>query len=665
MGEVYRARDPKLGRDVAIKILPPHFTSDLERVARFEREARVLAALNHPHIGAIYGVEDVAGVLGLVLELVEGPSLADRLTRGRLPVDDALKIAQQISEALEAAHQRGIIHRDLKPANIGITPAGAVKVLDFGLAKGGVGEVSAAARDESPMLTITTAREGFLPGTAAYMSPEQARGKPLDKRSDIWAFGCVLYEMLTGHLAFEGETASDTIARVLECDPHWDALPANVPPAIQRLVRRCLKKDPSDRLHDIADARLEIVDALSAPGNPVRPTTTAISRERWLLITAAVTILAASVWLARVNRSPSSGPALLEFPINLPMSAGNAGFGLAVSPDGRHVAYATCCGGPQIWLHSLDAADTHPIPGTEAGTLPFWSPDSSNIGFFSGGKLMKVDLVGGPPVGIADLTGGRSGVRGTGGSWNSHGMIIFSEGAKLFRVSAGGGTPDALEVADDAGEGVRSYPQFLPDNIHFVYHVAGHTGGAIYLSSLDSPQVKHLLDSDYAAFFAAPSHLMYYRGTALVAQVLNLKTYNLEGPASLVASNAAPGYLCACPWAVFASASSNGVLAFVKTGGGSPGRLVWFDRTGKALSAVDQPEGVEYLNPTLSPDGEQIALNRMDPQTGNWDVWTVDVARGNASRVTFDPASDADPVWSPDSKEIVFASNRGGQLGLY
>jgi Tol biopolymer transport system component len=426
-----------------------------------------------------------------------------------------------------------------------------------------------------------------------------------------------------------------------------------------------MKKDAAERLHDIADARLEIVDALSAPSTSDRRTTaTNQGQHRLMIATAVAALTIAIVSLAFVYQGrPSQRSALLEFPINLPSNAGNAGYGLAVSPDGRHVAYATCCGGPQIWVHSFDSSDTRPIPGTESGATPFWSPDSSQIGFFANNKLMRVDLAGGPPTLITDLPD-PGGLFDWGASWNTDGAILFSTHGRLFRVSAGGGTPSSVEVADDAVNGVRGQPQFLSDNRHFIYRASGRRGSAIYLSSLDSLRATYLFESELGAIYAAPSYLIYRRGTALMAQRFNLDTYSLEGPAMRVATDAAPGYICPCR-NLFASASANGVLALVRTAGGNMGRLTWFDRQGKELSSIDQPEGSEFLNAAVSPDGDQVAVNRMDPQTGNWDIWVVDVARGTASRVTSDPARDSDPVWSPDGKEIVFVSSRGGQFGLY
>ena len=657
MGQVYRATDTRLRRQVAIKLLVPGLADDPDFAPRFEREGRLLASLNHPNIAAIYGLEEADGVHGLVLELVEGQTLAERLNRGALPVTEALAIARQIASALDAAHERGIIHRDLKPANIKITPPGVVKVLDFGIARAIDTEGDTAGE------TTKATRTGVVLGTPAYMSPEQARGQPVDKRADIWAFGCVLYEMLTGRSAFAGDTASDTVAHVLEREPAWDAIPAGVPPAILRLIRRCLQKDPRERIRDSADVRLEIVDALSTPDR--HPIATPSRRVGWLWAGGALIALLAAgsliVWLSRSQRSLA--PAALEFPINLPPNAGNAGYGLAVSPDGRHVAFAMCCGGPQVWVYSLDSAETRPIPGTDEGRSPFWSSDSSSIGFFAAGKIKRTDLHGGPPVEVADITALPS-VQIPAASWNADGVILFSTGIQLFRVPAFGGTVTALSLVDDAGEAVRTAPQFLPDGSHFLYFAQGPLSGAIYLASLETAQATRLTDSESPATYSAPSHLMYVRGTALVAQTLDLKSRRVEGEALLVAPDADRGCICPITYA-HVSASSNDVVAFVPLTTGSPGHLTWFDRAGKALGSIDQPEGVEYLNPAVSPDGEQVAFNHLDRQTGNWDVWIEDVARRTASPVTSNPAFDADPVWSPDGKEVVFASNRDGGTSLY
>jgi serine/threonine protein kinase/Tol biopolymer transport system component len=655
MGQVYRATDTRLGRQVAIKVLVPGLAVDADFAARFEREGRLLASLTHPNIAAIYGLEESSGLQGLVLELVDGPTLAERLARGALPVTEALTVACQIALALDSAHERGIVHRDLKPSNIKITPSGIVKVLDFGIAR-----TSTVDGDASTTNALT--RTGMVLGTPAYMSPEQARARPVDKRTDIWAFGCVLYEMLTGRAAFAADTASDTIARLLEGEPALDALPAGLPPSIRRLVMRCLAKDPSERLHDIADARLEIAEALSSPTTTTPQSTAPPSRGRWLWLAAAVVVAVAATALVQslVRGRSEPGPgARMEFQIELPPEANNAGFGLAISPDGRRVAFAACC--DQIWVHSLESFETRALPGTEWGTAPFWSPDGTSIGFIGLHGIARTDPAGGSPLPVLDPTGTPTGWL-AGADWSANGVILYSTGFKFFRVPASGGTPLPVNVADDAGVAQRGAPQFLSDSTHFIYYVVGPHRRAEYLASLDSPVTTRLVDTEYPAIAAAPSSLMYLRGTGLMAQSINLKANRLEGPALLVASDAAPACLsCA---ALF-SASANGAVALVKGVGGSPGHLMWFDRTGKALTTIDQPPDVENLNPALSPDGHQVAVNRMDPQTGNWDIWTIDVARGNASRLTSHAARDSDPVWSPDSKEVAFVSDRDGLFGLY
>jgi Tol biopolymer transport system component len=665
MGEVYRAKDTKLGRDVALKILPESFTHDADRVARFRREAQVLASLNHPNIGAIYGLDEANASQFLVLELVDGDTLADRIAKGPLELNDALAIAKQIAEALDAAHEKGVVHRDLKPANIALTRDRKVKVLDFGLAKPAPSATSASVElANSPTRTSPAmiTGVGMILGTAAYMSPEQALGRPVDKRADIWAFGCLLYEMLTGHNSFDAGTAPEAIAKILEREPDWAALPAKVPTAIRRLVQRCLKKDPSDRLHDIADARLEIADALSGP-EPIERRVQAASmasRWTWIAVATAATAIVLAVLLASLfGRRPSTSTGLLEFPINV---IDTAGLGVAVSPNGRQVAFATyAAGGPWVWLHALDTDITRAIPGTDFGVMPFWSPDGSAIGFFADGKVKRIDVADGSTTVICDVNGPF------GGTWNADGVILFSTSSTLFRVSSSGGTPVPVGIVDDADpQPIRTFPQFLPDGHHFIYHAAGRHGGDVRLASLDSRETQHLVESDYPAAYAAPSHLLFLRGTTLTAQPFNPKTLALEGQASVVAPDAAPGMLLG-PVGRLAqfSASATGVLAVMKTRGGSATQLRWFDRAGKESSSIEQPPGVEYLNPAISPDGGRVAVNRMDPVTGNWDIWVLDLARSVSSRLTSDAAQDGDPVWSGDGKEIVFGSNRGGQFGLY
>jgi serine/threonine protein kinase/Tol biopolymer transport system component len=659
MGEVYRARDPKLDRDVAIKVLPADVTADPDRLARFTREARLLASLNHPNVGAIYEVEDAGPVRGLVLELIDGPTLAYRLDRGALPVREALGIGRQIAAALEAAHEKGIVHRDLKPANIKLTPTGVVKVIDFGIAK-----IDRSGFRDQAMATATST--GTIIGTAAYMSPEQARGGRIDKRTDIWAFGCVLFEMLTGRQPFDAGTASDQIARILDHDPDWTRLPAVVPPPIGKLLKRCLNKDPADRLHDIADARLEIADVLSLPASGVdQPPAIPRSGPRWVWIAlaSAAAIVVATIWWA-LSRSAGPAPSTppVEFGVRFPDNHFPS-IGMAVSPDGRHIAVGVFGNAPQIWVHSLESSQTRPLAGTEGALVPFWSPDSSRIGFVSGDQLRSMEVTGGSATVICDVPPAGQSNDGTsfGAAWNSSGVIVFPRGAQFFRVAATGGLPAPIPVT---GALQPSFPQFLPDQRHFLFLDGPiESGGMIKVASLDGGEATSLLRSDAPGVFAPPDRLLFVRGASLMAQKLDLKRLTLDGGPTFVAPNASLGALFGVRALV--SASATGVLAFGKPRGGSVGRLTWFDRTGLSSGSLPLPPDGEYLNPAFSPAGDRVAVNLMDARTGNWDVWIVDVARGVPERLTSDPANDSDPIWSPDGKEIVFASDRGGRMGLY
>lgn len=653
MGEVYRARDTKLNRDVAIKVLPAEVAADADRLARFTREAQLLAALNHPHIAAIYGLEHHRDVQALVLELVDGQTLARRLQRSRLSIAETLQLAHQIADALAYAHARGIVHRDLKPANLMIGASGGVKVLDFGLAK-----VTSATLGTLSKET----REGVIAGTVAYMSPEQARGWPVDKQTDIWAFGCVLFEMLSGHPPFRGASSSDVIAAVLEREPEWSQLPAETPQPIQKLIRRCLKKNPADRLHDIADAKLEIADAPSPSVLPVTAPAPAKSRWRSLAIPGTVIAFVALVLGyngSRTTRSVLAPPvALPSLELAVYLSDVVPAFSLELSPDGRRMAMGVLAGGrAQIWTQALDGSDSRSLTAAEVWVAPFWSPDGGSIAYVASGKLWRMPLGGGPAVAICDAAGSGS------GSWNSAGEIIFAATGQLFRVGANGGTPKPVSTPDPSGRsGTRTWPQWLPNNRHFIYHVTSATESAVYVGNVEGDTPLRLVDSIYPAKYVAPGYVLFIRGAALMALKLHPISLAPMSYPMLIARDVAPGYLVGVPEF---SASPGGLLAYVPTRLGNVGRLTWFDRSGRATGHIDAPTRVENLNPAISPAGDRVAVNRMDPESGNWDVWTIELGSGLATRLTDHPAIDADPVWAPDGQSIVYQSDRDGSPTLY
>jgi Tol biopolymer transport system component len=672
MGEVYRATDTKLKRQVAIKILPPALATAPERLARFQREAEVLAALNHPNIAGIYGLEDSGGVTALVMELVEGDDVSQRIARGAIPVDEALPIAKQIAEALEAAHQQGIIHRDLKPANIKLRPDGTVKVLDFGLAKALAPEQEpASATQRSQLPTITTPAmltgAGILLGTAAYMAPEQAKGLEADKRSDIWAFGCVLYEMLTGRRPFDGEDMADVLGAVVRLEPAWDALPPEVPTPVRTLLRQCLVKDRRRRVGDIA-AALFVLDhqASLAPAPIVASRST---RLAWLVAAlSAVALTATAVVALRLSRAGTPAPDLVQFTIAPPenMSFGGPATGgtgnnaqLAISPDGRNIVFVA---GAQsvfhIWLRPVDSAEARQIQGTEGAAFPFWSPDSRFIGFFAGNKLKMVAISGGPATVLADATTG-----GYGGSWSRDNVIVFGSGRSgLFRVSSAGGVPTALTTPAN-GEDAHRWPHFLPDGRHFFYSVV--TGGccppakvgAIKVGSLDpaEPAVT-LLKADSSAIYAS-GHMLFARDETMMAQPFDPDARKLTGEAVPVTERVnreGSRY-------VSASVSKNGTLLYASVGTTNSRQLTWFDRAGAVLGTLG--DVAPDVNLALSPDERQVALALRSGSSQNLDIWTIDIARGVRNRVTSDPQPHGWPVWSPDGARIVFGTVSRGLEG--
>jgi serine/threonine protein kinase len=672
MGEVYRARDTKLGREVAIKLLPAEFANDPERLARFQREAQLLAALAHPHIAGIHGLEDAGGVRFLVLELIDGESLAQRLGRGALPVGEALAIARQIVDALEAAHDKGIVHRDLKPANIMLTHDGEVKVLDFGLAKmeaGGAGQAGGAGLTHSPTLTFAATQAGVILGTAAYMSPEQAKGRAADKRSDVWAFGCVLFEMLTGQRAFAGEDVSDTLAAILRGAPDWTALPAAVPPHVRAIIQRCLARDRKARIPDFAVVRFLLDEpAPAVASQAARPGAAHSVTALWVWQAAAVVGLFAALgigaaWyrsrpIATVARFFVTSPEKTSFVIN-----GRPGTSAAISPDGSKLAFtARDAGGKTLlWIRPIDSLSAQSLPGTDDAAYPFWSPDSRTLGYSTRGKLMKVAASGGPPLTLCEFSGAT--IVGRGGTWNRDGVILFSNGPglPLYRVSSAGGPPSPAWKMPEGHTG-ELFPSFLPDgrNVLFVASTTREGGAnAIYAGSLDSGETTRLLGADTGAVYAAPGYLLFVRQGTLLAQSFDAKTLALPSdpfPIAERVESASP------PGLVSFSASTSGVLSY-GIGGAAAGafRITLLDRQGKVIQTVG-PEA-NYQGVALSPDGKRVAAHRHDGDGG--DIWITDTTRGTTSRLTLDPSQEnSSPVWSPDGSEIVFASRRG-KSGLY
>jgi eukaryotic-like serine/threonine-protein kinase len=673
MGEVYRARDTRLRRDVAIKLLPPAFTGDLDRLARFEREARVLASLNHPHIAAIYGVEDApteAGtqVRALILECVEGDTLAERIahrgSRG-LPIKEALDIARQIADALDNAHEKGIVHRDLKPANIKISPDDVVKVLDFGLAKAVTGDGVGRDLSQSPTVTVGATRDDVILGTAAYMSPEQARGLAVDKRADIWAFGCVLYEMLTGRAAFALETLTDTLAAIIEREPDWTLLPATTPDGARRVLLRCLEKDPKRRLRDIADARLELDEQLSGPrrarlGESAEPSPDAPA-SRWIYgVAIGLMVLGAALgwWWFRARPSIVQAGAK-RFDISPPAGTGFVvGFG-TISPDGQFLTFvARSPTGDKLWVRALDSQAAQELPGTDGAAFPFWSPDSKSLGFFASGKLWRIDIAGGTPTQICDVPAGR------GGTWNADGVIIYNavNDGPLLQVPATGGAPRPLTTLDvTRHENSHRYPTFLPDGRHFLYFIRSDDREirGIYVGTIDRPQDRtRVIPSDFNGVYSPgpdqrSGHLLWLRNGALVAQPFDVERFSVSGEPVTVAdsiriigvqANLSP-----------VSVSRDGMLVY----GSSPEphyQLTWYARDGKPVGTVGPPDA--YLHLRISPDGQKVAVLRLDPSTRGSDIWLMDIGRGVPNRVTFEGASASALGsafgWSPDGGRIAY-----------
>ena len=701
MGEVYRARDTKLGRPVALKVLPETLAKDAERIARFRREAQVLASLNHPNIATIYGLEESNGHCALVMELVEGPTLADKIrvaqgspfspaalrveepqrrkTGVALQIDEALPIARQIAEGLEYAHERGVIHRDLKPANVKVRPDGTVKILDFGLAKAlntsveavsdrhsDVGDQRSPLQD-SPTISAAATRQGMILGTAAYMSPEQARGKTVDRRCDIWSFGAVLFEMLSGKQAFPGEDVSHTLAAVIMQEPDWSALPDYLPAGLGRLLRRCLVKHPRSRLQAIGDARIVIEEALAGTPDvgavrepPVHPAPTPTWRRALPWGIAAVLGLALVGTLLWVALRPLTHPTA-RFVVTLPAGDRLAPVRtqrLALAPDGSRLVYvANHGGGTQLFVRAIDRFEATPIPGTEGAVSPFFSPDGQWVGFFADGKLKKVSLSGGVPLSLCSAAAAR------GGSWAPDDTIIFalSMTSGLFRVSAAGGVPKPLTVPDrKKGEYAHRWPDILPGGRAVLFTV--WTGGSfdnarIGVLSLETSERRILVEGGTYPRYVPSGHLVYAQGGGLLAVPFGLKRLEVTGPPVSILEGVSMNPTFG--GAEF-SLSDDGSLAYVP--GGSrvrEGTLLWVDRKGAVLPLPAPPRG--YLSPRLSPDGQWLAVAIEGPHLG---AWLYDLARGTLTRLT---GSTVVPrsIWTPDGKHVTFLATLSDALNLY
>jgi serine/threonine protein kinase/Tol biopolymer transport system component len=666
MGEVYRSRDSKLGREVALKVLPSTVAGDSDRLGRFSREAKVLAALNHPNIAAIYGLEDSGTTHALVMELVEGPTLAERIKAGPIASEEALPIAKQICEALEYAHERGIVHRDLKPSNIKVTPEVTVKVLDFGLAKALENDGSAADVSSSPTMSRMATQAGIILGTAAYMSPEQARGKAADRRADIWAFGCVLYEMLTGEMAFSGETVSDVLAAVIKEHPNWAPLPATTSTRIRVLVQRCLQKDPRQRLQAIGDARIVIDEVLSGAPDPTLPALQNVAEvpaSGWRLFAPwgvgglILGALVAGVIFMAVR--PQVAPRLVRrLTIGMPPSTSPSPFfpDLVLSPDGTEVVYSLLQNGKtQLYLRPLDQFEAKAIAGTEGAYSPFFSPDGRSLAFFAGTSLKKVDVAGGPVQTLCSSSG-------AGANWAADGTIFFQgKNLGLSRVASAGGNCEEITKPDASkGEVSHDLPELLPGGEAVLFNIGqGFSSGQVSIAvlSLKTRKWQNLVQGGIYPHYIPGGYLVYTQGGALLAVPFDLAQLKVTGsPVPIVdgvMTNPDTGE------ARF-TLSRDGTLAYIPGSGAEAGRkLVLVNQSGTS-QVLTQSEGA-YEDLSLSPDGRRVALTVEGP---TWNIWIYEIPRGTLTRFTFEN-DNRDPFWTPDGKRVVYTSFRNGKYGLY
>jgi eukaryotic-like serine/threonine-protein kinase len=659
MGEVFQAKDQVLGRDVAIKVLPVEFAKDPDRVARFQREAKLLASLNHSNIAAIHGLEESGGVQFLVLELVEGETLAERLKRGAIPVEESLKLSLQIAEALEAAHEKGVIHRDLKPANIKVTPDGKVKVLDFGLAKAFAGEQAELNLSNSPTLSNAATQQGVILGTAAYMSPEQAKGKAADKRADVWAFGCVVFEMLTAQSVFSADDVSQTLARVLERQPDFSLLPANLHPKLMEMLERCLEKEAKNRYGAISDARVDIQKALADPRGVVVQASAAFEPRTMLRmilpwVAAVIAVGAVIAGVAIWKLKPPEPGQVMRFEFELPEGqrprfTDLRDSVLAISPDGKQLVYSTYKG---LYLRPMDELTSKPIAGTEGpAEQPFFSPDGKWIGYFSTAdrKLKKIAVNGSSPVILCEV----SQLRGV--NWSEDNTIVYGDLAGgIMQISSNGGAPEYL--IKRASASLRQ-PQFLPRGKSVLYQATQGSNQIIMVHSLGSAEPRELFAGSGARYLPT-GHIVYAVGNNLFAVPFDPDKCEVMGDSVPIVEGvfqlSSPQY----------AVSDSGALVYIpgtSSSADAARTLVWVDRNGKEepLSAPIN----NYSAPRISPDGTRVALTVGNDQDA--DIWIFDVVRKIPTRLTFDKGADHHPLWSPDGKQIIFASNREGRWSLY
>ena len=666
MGEVYAARDTRLDRTVAVKICKGRFTE------RFEREARAISSLNHPHICALYDIGHEGSVEFLVMEYLEGESLEVRLRRGALPIEEALRIAIQIAAALDAAHRRGVVHRDLKPGNVMVTSGGA-KLLDFGLAKVAGPVMSTEAETLGPTAAPPLTAQGTILGTFQYMSPEQLEGKETDSRSDIFSFGSMLYEMITGRKGFEGTSHASLIVAVMSVNPPpVSTIQPLASPALDRLVRRCLAKSPDDRWQSAGDLLSELEWIAESGSNASIPAPRVAKRRNregmWPFAAglAAALLVGSLFWIAAYPRKEPSAAAQIRFQIPAPDKLNFYYYELpAVSPDGQRIAFTAAASlheNDRLFVRALNAETATEIlvRGLDP-RLPFWSPDARQIGFSAGGTLLRVDISGGPPVTIcSNCNAGGS------GTWNRDGVILSTNrNGALYRVSAAGGEPKPLRPLAE-GETAQVWPEFLPDGNHYLYLSLNHRPDqqGIYAASLDSTERKLIVATNVNAAYVQSGQLLFMRGNVLMAQPFDLRKLTLGGEPRPVADHVelAETLNAALPSATF-SASPNGVLVWRRASQSTESSLQWFDRSGKKLGVVG--EAADYSNPSLSQDDTKLAVGIRDPQTKTRDIWIFDLLRGTRTRLTFDPADDLDSIWSPDGTRIAFTSNRLGQRDIY